>query len=292
MKGNIRKVIRFLGILALVLAGTVVAIPAGAHSGDVLNCGLGTPQINGVMSPGEWDTAGHIDFTVNTPYGGTTDGTVFAMNDGDNLYLALRFDYVADGNSASFRFDNDNSGGAVAVGDDVILFNPNPAIGFSDNYMTTTGIPLDTAGGGTNDGAAAFSNDGTLTVYEFSHPLDSADNSHDFSLQPGDTVGFNLDIRLIAGAYPEGYGDTLFPTDNVIYPDLFGDIVTAVPVDNGGEPNDQAWFGQAHKDAIESEGPGVIGDFFSNNHEGKKGLMPPWEPGDGGVRGWMRGQIP
>ena len=281
MKGNIRKVIRFLGILALVLAGTVVAIPAGAHSGDVLNCGLGTPTIDGAISPGEWDTAGYIDFQVNIPGGGTTDGTVFAMNDGDNLYLAVRYDYVTVSNSVIFYFDNDNSGGGVVAGDDIILFNNV----FYDNYRTTSGGPHDTQDGGTTDGAGALSNNGTSTVCELSHPLDSADNSHDFSLQPGDTVGFNIFIRLGAGGGQAGT-DTDFPVPWYSGPNSFGDIVTAVPVDNSD-------WGQAHKQAhqafndkdTEYYNPNILGDIFSNRFfndgkPGKKGIdPPPWGPG-------------
>jgi hypothetical protein len=288
MKGNIRKLFGFLSVLALVLAGTVVAIPAEAHSGDVLNCGLGTPQINGVMSPGEWDTAGYIDFQVKIPGGGTTDGTVFAMNDGDNLYLAVRYDYVTVWNCVTFEFDNDNSGGAVAVGDDIILFNNI----FYDNYRATTGGPLDTAGGGTTDGAGALSNNKNYTVCELSHPLDSADDSHDFSLQPGDTVGFNLFIRLGAGGGVVGT-DTYFPEPVYFGPDAFGDIVTAVPADNGGQPNDNALWGQEHKTVhqyfndkdTEYYNPNILGDVFSNRllndgKPGKKGIdPPPWGPG-------------
>jgi hypothetical protein len=46
-----------------------------------------------------------------------------------------------------------------------------------------------------------------------SHPLDSADDAHDFSLSPGDTVGYFLSVRMIAegASYPDGFGDTDYP---------------------------------------------------------------------------------
>ena len=37
------------------------------------------------------------------------------------------------------------------------------------------------------------------TVYEFSHPLDSADDANDFTLGTDDRVGFRLFIRIMNG---------------------------------------------------------------------------------------------
>ncbi len=181
--------------------------------------GLGTATVDGVMSAGEWDGAGSVDFSVIVPEGGTTPGTVFVMNDANNLYLAIRFarPIVDPGNTASFEFDNNHSG-QLDTGDDGIVFTP--GLGFldevrgeeppcpPDTICSFTDIRL----GGTNDGAGAFSNDGTFTVYEFSHPLDSADDAHDFSLGPGDTVDFSVSIRMIAAGaeWPMGFGDTNF----------------------------------------------------------------------------------
>ena len=63
---------------------------------------------------------------------------------------------------------------------------------------------FDTSFGGTNDGDGAFSNAGGVTVYEFSHPLDSPDDANDFSLAIGDIVGFYVFIRLqSAGSWPD-----------------------------------------------------------------------------------------
>ena len=69
-------------------------------------------------------------------------------------------------------------------------------------------------------------------------------------------------------------------------------FVTPALADRGGEPNGQAWFGQAHRNASQSGGPGVIGDFYSNNHQGNQGMGHPWEPGDGGARGWAEVPVP
>jgi len=67
-------------------------------------------------------------------------------------------------------------------------------------------------------------------------------------------------------------------------------FVTPALADKGGEPNNQAWFGQQHMNTSHSGGPGAIGDIYSNNHQGWQGVMPLWEPGDGGIIGWTEGQ--
>lgn len=203
--------------------------PNGCQDGACLpapsSVGCGILSIDGVLCPGEWDSAVTMSFVVNVPEGGTTPATLFVMNDASNLYLALRFErsVVDPGNSLSFEFDNDNDGQAEE-GDDVMLFNPSVGLGFIDDFGTNN--PPCPAGsgeascgfedidhGGSNDGAGAFLNDGTYSVYEMSHPLDSDDDLHDFSLTAGQTVGFYLSLRMIQqdANYPEGFGDTKYP---------------------------------------------------------------------------------
>ena len=98
---------------------------APMHAEGVVLSGFGTPTIDGVLMSGEWDSAGSIDFLVNTPHDGVTDGTLFVMNDEENLYIAIWFDYADTGNTAEIRFDNDHDDSVIEVGDDVILINPN-----------------------------------------------------------------------------------------------------------------------------------------------------------------------
>lgn len=71
---------------------------------------------------------------------------------------------------------------------------------------------------GTIDGQAAFANDGEFSIYEMSHPLDSGDDAHDFSLKPGDTVGFLIFLNV--GFAPP----TIFPANG------WGDILISSPV--------------------------------------------------------------
>jgi len=197
----------------------------GAYETEKVLQGVGTATIDGVMSPGEWDNADKIDLYVNTPGGGTTPATLYVMNDAANLYLALKFqrNVVDPGNRLWFNFDNNNDG-MLENGDDQIAFDP--ATGFIDNFMTNNsefpslcpcpevaccGISdTDTGVGGTSNGAGAFQNDGTYTVYEMSHPLNSGDTGHDFALNFGDTVGFYF-VLYIINTYPGDYGETDFP---------------------------------------------------------------------------------
>jgi len=212
-------------------------IPLISHAGEIVLSGWGTAVIDGQISQNEWDENSFAVFSVNTPEGGIADGIVHAMNDEDILYLAVIFDHTANGNTASIQFDNNNDGSETQPGDDVILINPNPTVGFWDEYRYT-GPPcpsgkicaqLDTDDGGTNDGSGVFYNSEleNVTIYEFSHPLNSSDNDHDFSLDIGDTVGFQLHIRMITGStadtfFPSGMGEIIISDipENYISPGI------------------------------------------------------------------------
>ena len=76
----------------------------------VIPTGFGSATIDGVLHPSEWVDAGAAAIAVNTPNAGTVPGTLYAMNDGTTLYLAVQFGATASGNSASFEFDSDKSG--------------------------------------------------------------------------------------------------------------------------------------------------------------------------------------
>ena len=197
------KALFLVASVVLALAALMMRLGVEAHAPGVSLSGFGTATIDGVISAGEWDGAGSADFLVNIPEGGTTPGTLLVMNDADNLYLAVRFarSFVDPDSQLSFEFDNDNDGVWPEQGDDILGFNL--SIGFFDLVRTNEppcqpGKPpgscgfFDTTVGGTNEVEGALLNDGAFTVYEQSHPLDSEDNTHDFSLAAGDTVGFGI----------------------------------------------------------------------------------------------------
>jgi hypothetical protein len=161
------------------------------------------------------------------------------MNDENSLYIALKILRASIGGATNpiFEFDNDHNGAWPEEGDGgfgmyIGIFTPATFVDFF-----RTGQPpcpsgfcglLDTDFGGTTDGATAASNDGQFTYIEFSYPLNSNDDLHDFSLDLGDIVGFRHSLRLfsldpLCNFGPGCYADTEFPP----WPS-FGDIVIAV----------------------------------------------------------------
>jgi hypothetical protein len=209
---------------------------------------FGAATVDGISSAAEWDNAGRVHLLAKVPPsdgGGTTPTTLLVMNDGSHLYLALKIARSSVGGATNpvFDFDNDNDG-ARAEGDDhfgmsVGIFQQAE---LRDVFWTTQspclgpalcGL-LDIDHGGTNDGTAAATNDGSFSYIEISHPLDSPDDTHDFSLASGDTVGFNLGLRLFAldvacdsdANFSNCVADTDFPSPfgNIA---LYGEIVIA-----------------------------------------------------------------
>ena len=177
---------------------------------------------------------------------------LYVMNDATDLYLALRFARVLSVNetsSVAFEFDNDHDGKGPEKGDDALVFNADSTLGLIDDFRircrtpfsapfhtscapedTTSAPPADVSmpglpRPGTNDGQGAFVNDGSFSVFELSHPLNSADDDHDFSLSAGETVGFTLSLRMLAFGT---LADTDFPTVPGLPAD-YGDIVVASP---------------------------------------------------------------
>lgn len=171
------------------------------------------PIIDGMLSLGEWDSADHLDFDVRMPdetdSKKVTRGTVYLRNAGGNIYFGVKIIRPIMGkSSASFSFDNNNEGTVYENGDDTLLINPD--FPDSDDYdgVRTNEPPCepgkpegfcgsnDIAVGGTKDGKGAATNNGVFSFYEFSHPLKSPDSKHDFSLEPGGTIGYILKIRF------------------------------------------------------------------------------------------------
>ena len=166
----------------------------------------GTPTaIDGVLDSG-WNSAAINDLNVNVPEGGTVPGTLYVMNDADNLYVALTIQTgTADTrNSFSISFDDDNDGTVPEQGHQSVIINPetttNPncsSTGYCDEFQTASALgSFDVADGGTNDGAGAFGNDGAHSVFEYSIPIDTADDTRDFNLTLGDTIGLRASITL------------------------------------------------------------------------------------------------
>ena len=168
--------------------------------------GRGTATIDGIFSPGEWTNAGSMQFYINdfNPGPGVLM-TLYVMNDRNNLYFALEHAgggaglYYSEG--ASISLDRNRTRIVPDVGDDqwdlfTGIFPPTGQYVTtwddqritacnSNSFCTATS---DTALGGTLDGSGAIANNGTRTVYEFSHPLNTTDNANDISLRRGKRI--------------------------------------------------------------------------------------------------------
>mgnify|MGYP001086583721 CR=1 FL=1 len=192
------------------------------------------PDIDGIMSPGEWDAAATIDFDLFGPGipHPIVAHTLYVVNDMDNLYLAVRrYDETPGefGDWVTFTFDNDHDG-LIEDGDDRItlrIVSGSPLPGRFEDWYYVGAIPASESEEDF-DGSGAAGINGTYTVFEISHPLDSGDYDHDFSLSFGDTVGFNIN------SYDHSFDLGSWPADWPSVWDFgvasqFGDIVIAHP---------------------------------------------------------------
>jgi hypothetical protein len=251
-----------IGLLALIPGSAL------AHDPGWTLKGFGTATIDAVLTPGEWDTAAKRDFAANRlpeEGGGTMPATLYVMNDATTLYLAVSIAKPALGSSSiAFEFDNDHVGfPGTTEGDDVLLMNPTHTPSFLDEVRTNAlPCPLppgrlcglfDTDVGGTSDGAGGAMNAGGFSVYEFSHPLNSDDDAHDFSLSVGNRIGFWMSMRFcglttcvdtdLPGGDP---GDIVITSLNRVPPDT---SITAGPTD-GSFTSADAQFGFSGTDDV------------------------------------------
>ena len=186
-----------LSLFALVLLLICSIFSVQAETGVVQ--GVGTATIDGVLDSAEWSGAGVVDFALDVRYASqVVPAHLYVMNDGSQLYLALKVDsQTALGWRDVVRFVLDRNGSlAVDQGDDSwtlesALYPPTGVFtsAFYDQYVPCPSCEaLDSADGGTNDGAGAVGNDGSSTIFEVAHPLNSADDAHDINLFPNDRI--------------------------------------------------------------------------------------------------------
>lgn len=172
--------------------------------------GWGTAGIDGAFDTGsEWKCAEMRSFAANIS-GGSTPAEVYWMNDGTNLYMAVRVFQSSLANVNDIRIDFDNDGdGAPAVGDDAIGYEGEDMV-FIDEYLDRRCLNRSQSGCGridsSVDGSGAVANDGTWTTFELTHPL-SGTPGEDFDVSAGDALGFFLSLQQGNGAQ----GNTQWP---------------------------------------------------------------------------------
>ena len=176
-----------LAVFSAFAALVVSASGSGAAGGALTLRGFGSPVIDGQLAQHEWDAAGRYEFQANrspAEGGGTVPATLYVMNDATNLYLALRV-AVTDIGYSSFDMEFPAPGAnPFAPGSDILRTQSF----FFEDYHYHEGPPnswtwlADVEDGGTHDGTAAVGQQDGSYVFEVSHPLNSADDLHDFSL--------------------------------------------------------------------------------------------------------------
>ena len=259
--------------LLVFLFGQTEKVIVLTQSGDTFTS-LSTvvPTIDGVISVGEWNDSQSANILLEYqdlyPNATEHEGVLYVKNDGSYLYLAaivIGDDYdPMFPDYAVWWFDNDHDG-IIEAGDDGLTIRSD---GFTQDIYRPNTIEKtlrcsDLSDGGTDDldGAVRYTNTTGFGEYTFEcrHPLDTSDNLHDFSLQPGNTVGFQFQyidsslgigndvamsvIQTADGGYAmAGYSDSygtagddfwLVKTDNASNPEWSRVY--------GGEDDDYAW---------------------------------------------------
>ena len=229
-----------LAVLTCSLLTTLSAFPhVQAHSGVSLSGYTSVaPIIDGNVGANEWAPAATTETFTFTAGSQTIMGRLHMMNDATNLYVAVEIKGDDDfGTTDGFKvyFDNDHGGPYKTSVDDYL--ETGGASSFVDCFIVrdqsgelallrdTDDLPP-----GTMDGKAAGSRQGITNQFELSHPLNSADDAHDFSLVARQTVGFAFEPKVDNVAYPlpgEGLGTAREPPT---YGSDFANYVVAAPL--------------------------------------------------------------
>jgi len=226
------------------------------------------PSIDGIASTGEWNAAAQESFTLlDLP------ATIYVMNDEDNLYILVKIgpdDDTDSHDTCGVYFDNDNGGGAIlANGDDALRIS---IVGFEDLYWNSTLFwdNLQSDGTQNQDGYGIGCQDDTKTWYfEFSHPLNSPDDTHDFSISIGDSLGFAISF---ADWEESDFTLDFWPGEwNV--PDGYSQIIIADESQTSkvSDLNPVVFFALI---AVSAVSIGSIGIFFWRNRQKKPAYCP------------------
>lgn len=212
------------GVAVACCLALALALPAAApaHSGDVIG-EYAAPTVGGVIGANEYEGS-CIPPATQTAGSTTYVFEICEANDETNDYWAVRIDDLtldtgSTGDYPLIWFDN-NHDGVVEPGSGSDCAPYGGAVedyiggffgGFSDAYYcyNAPSLIVGFADGGSWDGVLGSDfTSGTGWVFEFSHPLDSADFD-DYSLQTGDTAGWCFT-----------YDDNSNPTDSFAFGEL------------------------------------------------------------------------
>ena len=186
-----------------------------AHGNGELSAWTSSPPIvDGFIDPFEWASAANATYMTT----GGLGGVFYVMNDAVNLYLAV---VTADptlslggvgADAVMLYFDSDHDGDGPEPGDEILGWEGYLGEGFRDGFSDGSYVwRKDADFGGTSEGAAAATNNGTHNHFEIVHPLITVDAAHDFSLRMSSspTIGFGL--RLTVDGFDKGWWPSLDP---------------------------------------------------------------------------------
>jgi len=207
-------------VVALVFAAAAVLVPASAtgHASVPTFTVFGSPTVDGVLSPGEWDEAATLEFAAAVPGGGTVPVALRVMNDDLDVFFGIRIGTTTPTLSVALGFDNDHDGVLSEEGDDGVALGFGVRNGFGDLVLSGRGgCPATICGfhdvdlGGVENGRGVRTVGADATHIEISHPLDSTDDANDFSLGPGDVVGFGFQVAICTATFECAFTRPLFP---------------------------------------------------------------------------------
>lgn len=181
----------------IALLPSLCAVTAGAHTGVPIPSAYGTATIDGVKSPGEWDTATPRDLFQT---GDLSGSKLYVMDDDVNIYLGL---FIPDSTLTAndifwVRFDSVHDGVTMA-GDDEI--NGSSSNFFDSHFDGVSWAIQDLRRQGASAAAPTFGG----AFFEMSHPINTGDPD-DLFVGPGQTIGlcvfFAHDGTVSSDIYP------------------------------------------------------------------------------------------
>ena len=240
-------------LASLAVVAAVIALTSGAAraSDQVKLRGFGTANVDGMLTLNEWEDAGRFQFQVDTsPAGGEmVPATFYVMNDSRNLYIGLRTAAPRPSNSALDLFFLAAPPDVLGPGSDILHVVPGT---FEDLFFQTNGPYLrDVDYRGTRDGTGVVREADSELVYEVAHPLNSADDQHDFSLTVPSHIQFMGVFQYCFGSCPAAYippvtGEMVIVSGTHVPPDT---SFTSGPA-NGAELSGYGQFGFVGTDDV------------------------------------------
>ena len=182
---------------------------------------FGTATVDGVETPGEWSAADVLHlFVPRSPLRGSGDNptpaTMSLMNDGTNLYAAIRVPGAHARTDIELQFDEDHDR-RLERNDDVLAVSVLPtdvaprALALHDRFLhcvtvSSPGCRTDDTSSatgdppaGTTDGRAAGGVETSRDFIEIVHSLASRDAAHDIQTAPGRILGLRVVLKVATG---------------------------------------------------------------------------------------------